>query len=69
MIMDYTLLKYFIILITFTGLLDNLDIRTLMLDRDIWRDLSNTNPRVEDQQDYSRNLYISKYIIILIIIK
>ena len=69
MIMDYTLLKYFIILIKFTGLLDNLDIRTLMLDRDIWRDLSNTNSRVEDQQDYSRNLYISKYIIILIIIK
>ena len=51
------------------------DIRTSMLDRDVWRGLSNTDARVEDHQDYPRHysnvsiyIYICKEIIELIII-
>ena len=37
-----------------TGLLEKQDRRTIMLDIDVWRDLSHTDARVEDQQDHSR---------------
>ena len=38
-----------------TGHLKKQDIPTSMLDRDVWRELSHTDARVEDQQDHPRN--------------
>ena len=37
-----------------TGLLEKEEIRTSMLDRDIWRDLTHTDARVDDR-DHPRN--------------
>ena len=38
-----------------TGVLEKHNIRTRMPDRDVWRELSHANDRVEDQQDHPRN--------------
>ena len=38
-----------------TGLLEKQEIRTNMLDRDVWRELLNTDARVEDQQYHPLN--------------
>ena len=48
-------LNYVDVLRKDTGLLENQEIRTSILDRDIWRELSNTEARVEDQQEHPRN--------------
>ena len=38
-----------------TSLLEKQEIRISMLDRNVWRELSNTDARVEDQQYHPRN--------------
>ena len=48
-------LKYVDMLRKDTGLIEKQYIRTSMLDRDVWRGLSNTDARVEDQQDHYLN--------------
>ena len=38
----------------YTGLIQKKDIITIMLGRYVWRELSNTDSQVEDQQDHPR---------------
>ena len=40
-----------------TGLLEKQEIRTSMPDRGVWWELSNTDVRVEDQQDHPQSKY------------
>ena len=47
-------LNYVDVLKKDTGLLEKEEIRTSMLDRDIWRELIHTNARVDDE-DHPRN--------------
>ena len=50
----HRLLNYVDVLKKDTGLLEKEDIRTRMLDRDIWRELTYTDDRVDDQ-DHPQN--------------
>ena len=46
----------------YTGFLEKQEIRTNMLDRYVWRELLNTDARVEDQQYHPLNLASKQYI-------
>ena len=47
-------LNYVDMLIKYNCIHDKKDIRTGILNRNFWRELSNTDARVEDQQDHPR---------------
>ena len=48
-------LNYVDMLRKYTGLLEKQELRTIMLDRNIWREFSNTDARIEYQQDHHQN--------------